>query len=118
MEYKYAHKYRQVVLKYVYESAKARTEYNKEYAKEQRKILNKCTFVDKKEALEKAIEITKEGNYDCKVWAKIKKDEEYYYIDDLWLVTTDVKTEAAAEYLGLAILYAYDNLLQTIDEMN
>lgn len=93
----------QAELSYVYESAKGRISANKEYAEEQRKILDNYNFLKSEdEALEKAKTYIKNGSLRCQVWANIEKDEEFYCFGNKWIVSDDYDILLAAEYLGFA----------------
>ena len=37
--------------------------------------------------------------------AKIGKDEEFYYIDDYFIVTNDGLVKEAADYIGMALVF-------------
>ena len=103
-------------LKYVYESAKGRMEYHPDIAaKYQNVIQNYYHFENEKDALETAIKIEKEKPYTCQIWAKVEKDEEYYRIQDWWIVTDDVKVKIAADYIGMAQIYDETRLSKIID---
>lgn len=39
------------------------------------------------------------------VWAKVGKDEEYYYIQDYYIVSNDYRILIAAEYIGMEQLF-------------
>lgn len=36
----------------------------------------------------------------CQIWAKVGKDEEYYYIQDYFIASDDISILIAAEYIG------------------
>lgn len=92
-------------LKYIYESAKARMEYNPEVAaKYKRMIEAQPYYKSEKEALKAAIDINNKGWQGCQIWAKIGVDEEYYYIQDHFIVSDDIRINTAAEYVGMAQL--------------
>lgn len=43
----------------------------------------------------------KNGCSGCQVWAKVGKDEEYYYIEDYYIVSANNFIKMAAEYIGM-----------------
>lgn len=89
-------------LKYVYDSAEGRMEYHPELAEKYRKIIDNYSFyTDKNTAIEKAIELSKSSLRHYQVWAKVGKDEEFYYIEDYYIVSNDYKILIAAEYIGM-----------------
>lgn len=93
-------------LKYVYDSAKKRMECHPEIADKYRKMLEKVPFCkDREEALRIANNIRKNGSWGCQVWAKVDKNEEYYYIEDYYIVSADNFIKMAAEYIGMEQLY-------------
>ena len=93
-------------MKYVYESAEGRMECHPELAEKYRKIIDNYSFyTDKNTAIEKAIELSKSNQRHYQVWAKVGKDEEYYYIEDFFIVSNDYKILIAAEYIGMEQIY-------------
>lgn len=89
-------------LKYVYESAKERMDYHPDYAEKYRKMIDKVPFFkDREEALKIANYMRKNGCSGCQVWAKVGKDEEYYYIEDYYIVSANNFIKMAAEYIGM-----------------
>lgn len=91
-------------LSYTYESAKARMSANPEHAAKQKEIIGKCKFIKSDEAVDKALHMINDGNYDCRVWAKIERDEEFFSLSDQWIVTDDWDVSLAAEYIGLYLV--------------
>ncbi len=93
----------QVNLGHDYESALGRMAAHPDYAEKYSKIIREHPyFTSEKEAVSVALS---RGSM-CQIWAKIGKDEEYYYIkDDYFIVTDDWRIDQAAEYIGMAILY-------------
>ena len=92
---------------YVYENAKARIKAHPEHADEQRKIIDKHPhYEDEKEALQAAIDMNNNGHWGCQIWAKIGKDEEYYFIEDYFIVSDDNIVKQAAEYIGMAHVFS------------
>lgn len=93
-------------LQYVYESAQARMASHPEYAQEQTAIIHEFPhFDDKEEALQAAKDMSKDGRWDCQIWAKIGIDEEYYFIENYYIVSDDYKVKQAAEYIGMAHVF-------------
>lgn len=93
-------------LKYVYERGKNRIECHPELAKKYRKIIEEFPFYqDRNEAIERAIQMNKDSLEPYQVWAKVGKDEEYYYIQDYYIVSNDYHILIAAEYIGMEQLF-------------
>lgn len=89
-------------LKYVYESAQARMEYNPEIAAKYKKIIEEHPFYEsEEEAMKVAIDKRNSGRWGCQVWVKIGVDEEYYYIQSYYVVSDDNRVKQAAEYIGM-----------------
>ena len=89
-------------LKYVYESAKGRMDCHPEIAEIFRKRIEGLpVYKDRNEAIKKAIDLNNSRHHGSQVWAKIGKDEDYYYIQDYYIVTDDNKIKQAAEYIGM-----------------
>lgn len=102
MEYRF--RMSQSVLEYIYESAKGRMEYHPDIAEKYQSIIdNYPHFKSEDEARNAATEIRKRSGK-CQVWAKIGKDEEYYYIQDYFIASDDIQVLMAAEYIGMAQL--------------
>ena len=96
----------QDVLQYCYDAGKEREKYHPEVAERHRKILDKCIiYKTEEEALEAAVKLKKKRTCGCQVWAKIERDEEFYYLSDYWVIATDNFIGMAAEYLGMAQVY-------------
>lgn len=91
----------QAELAYVYNSSKDRIAANKEYAEEQKKILDKHGYLTEEEAALKVKSYDKEP-FKLQVWANIEKDEEFYHYGDKWVVSDDYDILLAAEYIGFA----------------
>lgn len=93
-------------LKYVYESAQARMEYNPEIAAKYKKLIEEHPFYkSEKEALKAVAGINNKGWRGCQIWAKIGVDEEYFYIQDYFIVSADNRINIAAEYVGMAQIF-------------
>lgn len=98
----------QEILRYIYDSAEGRMEFNPDVAEEYRGVVKKCPhFENEKEAFEAASKMKKEkpdGVF--MVWATIVKDEEFYRVGAPWIVTKNGGQQKAAEYIGM--LSSYD----------
>lgn len=77
-----------------------------DYTNEQKAIVqNQLSFNTKEEAINMAIDMKKRGFFNCQVWAKIGRDEEYFYIDKYYISTNDNVVKKAAEYIGMAHIF-------------
>ncbi|MBO7554062.1 MAG: hypothetical protein J6T82_08540 [Bacteroidaceae bacterium] len=96
----------------IYESAKARMKAHPKRAADKLKTVEGCPhFESKKEAEEFAIKMAKEKPYGgIKLWATIKKEEEFYLLGAPWLVS-DGNQHMAAEYVGLCFIDNAYNLI-------
>ena len=94
-------------MKLIYAAAQGRKRHNPEYAAEQEDIINKLpVYKTEQEALDVALNQKGTSNgTGYQVWAKIGRDEEYFYIQDYYIVTDDNRTKAAAEYVGMVMLF-------------
>lgn len=107
--------YSQSTLKYLYESAIGRMEYHTDYAEKYKRVIQEYPFYkSKKEVAKAAIELKRRNPIHCQVWAKIGRDEEYFYIEDYFIVSDDIKVLIAAEYIGMAQI----SLKHIIDDWN
>lgn len=100
----------QVNLGHDYESALGRMAAHPDYAEKYTKIIQEHPFyTNEKEAFDAVVSLRNSpdrASCVCRVWAKIGKDEEYYYIEDnYFIVTDDGRIHKAAEYIGMALLY-------------
>ena len=97
----------QRTLGYAYESALALKEHHPEAFEERRKMIQTHpSYNDEGEAIKAAIELSKTTQENCQVWARIGKDEEYYFIQDYFIATDDNRIKQAAEYIGMAQILA------------
>lgn len=97
----------QRTLGYAYESALTLKEYHPEIFEERQRIVQALTpYTDEESAINAAIELSKTAQENCQVWARIGKDEEYYFIQDYFIVTNDNRIKQAAEYIGMAQIFA------------
>lgn len=93
-------------LKYVYERGKKRIEYHPEFADKYIKMIEELPFYqNRNEAIEKALQMSKDCQEPYQVWAKVGKDEEYYFIQDCYIVSNDYRILIAAEYIGMEQLF-------------
>ena len=93
-------------LKYVYEHGKKRMEYHPELAEKYRKMIEVLPFYqDRNEAIEKAIQMSKDNHEPYQVWAKVGNDVEHYYIQDYYIVSNDYRILIAAEYIGMEQIF-------------
>ena len=93
-------------LKYVYERGKKRIECHPELADKYIKIIEEFPFYqDRNEAIEKAIQMSKDNHEQYQVWAKVGNDVEHYYIQDYYIVSNDYRILIAAEYIGMEQLF-------------
>lgn len=104
-------------LKYIYESAKTRMEYNSERALKAVSIVNNYQhFVSEKEALEFAVQKMRKKLSRYQIWVKVEKGEDgIYSVQNWWLSTDDIRTIEAAEYIGMAQLYDASKILSVIN---
>lgn len=91
-------KFKQDELQYVYESAKARMKAHPDAAQKCNKIISECNHY---KTLDEAISSVNNDIYMYQIWAKIGKDDEFYYIQDYYIVTDDNRVATAAEYIGM-----------------
>lgn len=94
----------QTFLGYAFEHSKKLAEVHPEYFKACEKVIHKHPYLtSEKEALQVAQDMVNNRiNNTVHIWAKIGKDEEYYYIQDYYIVTEDNDVKRAAEYIGMA----------------
>ena len=91
---------------YIYQSAIARMAVHPERAERETKIVEEHPYYkSEQEALQAAIDMENSGCRGCQIWAKIGRDEEYYYIQDYFIVSNDNIVLRAAEYIGMAQVY-------------
>ena len=107
----------QETLMYAYESSQASMKIHHEFTAKCTKTIQEFPhFESEREALINAIVMKKRGCFDCQIWAKINKDEEYYYIQNYYIVTDDNIVKQAAEYIGMAQIYDDVNISNIIDD--
>ena len=81
-------------------------EYNPKIAAKYKKIIEEHPFYEsEEEAMKVALDKRNSGRWGCRVWAKMGVDEEYYYIQDYFIVSADIQINIAAEYVGMAQIY-------------
>lgn len=81
-----------------------------EYFKACEKLIQKCPFfTSEMQALQAAQDMCNNRNRGIvHIWAKIGKDEEYYCIQDYYIVTEDNDVKRAAEYIGMAHIAEFE----------
>lgn len=101
-----AYVFSQNELQYVYNSAKERCEAHPEIVEKYKKLLADVpVYKDRNESIRKAVSASKESNKNGQVWAKIGKDEEYFYIQDYYIASADWRVWQAAEYIGMEQIF-------------
>ena len=91
-------------LRYIYESAEKRMEYHPDFADKYKDIIGKHPHFDNKtSALEAFNEMEKEDRMP-QIWAKIDRDEEFFRIQNYYIVTDNIMVLIACEYIGFAQL--------------
>ena len=101
-------RFNQVHLQYMYESAQARMKAHPEIAEKYQKIIQNYSVFESKEMVrEYVFKKEKETRSYYRVFAKIDKDEEFYFTSNYYIVVPgdDGNGTKAAEYLGLEMLY-------------
>lgn len=107
----------QDVLAFTYNSSKDRMEYHPDIARKYSRIIQKhAYFKTEKEALEAAVNMKNSGSFGCQVWAKIGRDEEYFYIENYFILTDDNQVKLAADYIGMFLIYDDRNLSYIIND--
>lgn len=97
----------QRTLGYAYESALELEKYHPDVFKERKMIVQALPFYKDEESAKKAaIKLQETTQKNCQVWARIGKDEEYYFIQDYFIATDDNRIIQAAEYIGMAQILA------------
>ena len=104
------HRFSQSELRYIYESAKGRMDANPEYAERYQKMIDQHpSYKIEREAIQSAHALKKDSHSIVQVWAKIGRDEEYFYIQDHYIVSDDIRISIAADYIGMAQLLYLDH---------
>ena len=97
----------QRTLGYAYENALAMENYHPRVFEDRQKMVQALPFYEDEEgAIKAAIELSKTAKENCQVWARVGKEEEYYFIQNYFIVTNDNRIKQAAEYIGMAQIYA------------
>lgn len=102
------HRYRinQDELKCVYESAEMRMKEHPDFAEKYKKIIQNISFYKtEKEAINAAYKMKNNGCFCCQIWAKVDRDEEYFFIKDYYIVTDKNSIKQAAEYIGMCHIF-------------
>ena len=103
-------------LAYIHQNAQARMRYNPDIAAKYKKIIDEYPFYQsEKEALQSTIDIINKEYSNYQIWAKIGKDDEYYYIQDYYIATDDNIIKQTAEYIGMILIYDGTRLQTIID---
>ena len=94
----------QDLLEYAYEHSLKLAEAHPEQFKQYEKLIQELPhFTSEEEAVQAAEKLdNNRGGGLVHIWAKIGKDEEYYCIQDYYIVTDDNNIKRAAEYIGMA----------------
>lgn len=97
----------QRTLGYAYESALALKEHHPEVFKERWEMVQALpSYKDEDGAIKAAVALAETTQKNCQVWARVGKDEEYYFIQDYFIATNDNRVKQAAEYIGMAEIFA------------
>ncbi len=101
---------------YIYENAQVRMRYNPDIAAKHKKEIEKYPFYQsEKEALQYTLDMMNKEYSNYQIWAKVGKDDEYYYIQDYFIATDDNLIKQAADYIGMALIYDGTRLQTIID---
>ena len=89
-------------LEYVYNSCKGRMNCHPDCAEKYMKVIQNYPYL---KTLDEAVNFAKSQSEkymdNCQIWAKVGKDEEFYYIQDYYIVTNNIHIAIAAEYIGM-----------------
>ena len=105
-------RFNQVHLQYMYDSAKARMKAHPKIAEKYQKIIQDYPHFDSKEKVREYVsKKEKETLSHYRIFAKIDKDEEFYFTKNYFVVVPDDDGNGtkAAEYLGLDMMYWTNN---------
>ena len=93
-------------LGYGYERAKRFAELHPEVFAEREKLIQEQPYYTTEEdAIKAARDLERKARTPVQIWAKVGKDEEFYYIDDYFVVTDDNFVKQAADYIGMAHVF-------------
>lgn len=100
----------QVHLQYMYDSAQARMKAHPDIAEKYQKIIQDYPHFDSKEEAREYVAKNKKGTRSYYwIFAKIGKDEEFYFTQDYFIAVSDIDENVdiikAAEYLGMEMIY-------------
>ena len=101
----------QVHLQYMYDSAQARMKAHPDIAEKYQKIIQNYPHFDSKEKAREYVTKKREGTRYYWIFAKISKDEEFYFVQKDHLIVVpndDGNGTKAAEYLGMEMIYWED----------
>lgn len=80
--------------------------FNPEIADKFIEVIGKQPFFDNtKDAIKAIDDMENNDRWSCQIWAKIGKDEEYYFIQDYYIVTDSNIIKQAADYIGMIDIY-------------
>lgn len=99
----------QVHLQYMYDSAQARMKAHPDIAEKYQKIIQDYPHFDSKEEAREYVAKNKKGTRSYYwIFAKIGKDEEYYFLQNYFIAVPDDDGAGtkAAEYLGMEMIYS------------
>lgn len=99
----------QVHLQYMYVSAQGRINAHPDIAVKYQKIIQDYPHFDSKEKVREYVsKKEKETDSRYRIFAKIGKDEEFYFLQDFYIVIPEDDGDGtkAAEYLGLEMIYS------------
>ncbi len=101
-------RFNQVHLQYMYDSAQARMKAHPGIAEKYQKIIQDYPHFDNKEKVREYVSSKENGTRShYRIFAKIDKDEEFYFTSNHYIVVPDDDGNGtkAAEYLGLDMIY-------------
>lgn len=110
-------RFNQVHLQYMYDSAQARMKAHPDIAEKYQKIIQDYPHFDSKEKVREYVsKKEKETDSRYRIFAKIGKDEEFYFVQNYFIVIheDDGAGTKVAEYLGMGMIY-WTNLVNEID---
>lgn len=104
----------QVHLQYMYDSAQARMKAHPDIAEKYQKIIQNYPHFDSKEKVREYVSKKEKETDSCyRIFAKIGKDEEFYFVQKDHLIVVpgdDGAGTKAAEYLGMEMIYWTNNV--------
>ena len=95
-------KFNQKELGYIYDRGKDLAKAHPDLAEKYRKMIQEHPyFKTLNEAKDYVSHQNKEDICNYQIWAKVGKDEEYYFIEDYYIATDNVYIKIAADYIGM-----------------